>query len=290
MAQLLFANDANTTLAAPLASGALSCSLAAGAGALFPNPGAGQGFMVTFIDAATGFVNEIVLCTARSGDTLTIVRAQEGTSDLNWLAGDLAANLITAGTMEQFPQSFGGAWCGTVGGSANALALTPAIPISAYSSGQIFNFKAAANNTSATTINVSTVGTLALQSQGAALVGGEIITGQWYSALVDASGTTAQLLPWGIKAYTPTWSVVTGSRAFGTPYTNSSAHTMEVLVSMTSGGSQTFALVLGGTTVLTGGFNSGVDKQFSFSVLAGQTYEITVSAGGPTIESWSERS
>ena len=59
---------------------------------------------MTFFDAATGLLNEIVWVTARSADTLTIVRAQEGTTAKSWLAGDLASNLWTAGqagAMEQ---------------------------------------------------------------------------------------------------------------------------------------------------------------------------------------------
>jgi hypothetical protein len=100
-----FANNASSTLAAPISSTALSVSLAAGTGALFPNPSAGQQFALTFNDAATGLLTEVVYCTARSGDTLTIVRAQEGTVAQNWLAGDLAANLVTEGTMAAMQQT-----------------------------------------------------------------------------------------------------------------------------------------------------------------------------------------
>lgn len=100
-----FANNASSTLAAPISNTALSVSLAAGTGALFPNPSAGQQFALTFNDAATGLLTEVVYCTARSGDTLTIVRAQEGTVAQNWLAGDLAANLVTEGTMAAMQQT-----------------------------------------------------------------------------------------------------------------------------------------------------------------------------------------
>ena len=100
-----FANNASSTLSAPISNTALSVSLAAGTGALFPNPSAGQQFALTFNDAATGLLTEVVYCTARSGDTLTIVRAQEGTVAQNWLAGDLAANLVTEGTMAAMQQT-----------------------------------------------------------------------------------------------------------------------------------------------------------------------------------------
>lgn len=101
----LFANDASSTLAAPITSTATSVTLATGQGALFPNPNSNQQFALTFNDAATGLLTEIVYCTARSGDVLTVVRAQEGTVALSWLAGDLAANLNTAGTMAAMLQS-----------------------------------------------------------------------------------------------------------------------------------------------------------------------------------------
>jgi hypothetical protein len=94
---LLFSNNASSSLAGPINNVATTCNLQAGAGALFPNPGAGQTFTGTFTDAATGLLNEIVSVTARSTDTLTIVRAQEGTVALSWLAGDLFNNLWTAG-------------------------------------------------------------------------------------------------------------------------------------------------------------------------------------------------
>ena len=105
MTAYLFANDASSTLAAPISTTATSLTLASGTGALFPSPSAGQQFTLTMNDAATGLLTEIMLCTARSGDTLTVERAQEGTVALNWLAGDLAANLCTAGTMAALLQT-----------------------------------------------------------------------------------------------------------------------------------------------------------------------------------------
>lgn len=105
MSIFLTANNASSTLAAPISNSATTVSLAVGTGALFPNPSAGQQFPLTFNDAATGLLTEIVYCTSRTGDTLTIVRAQEGTTAQAWLAGDLAANLITAGLLAAYQQS-----------------------------------------------------------------------------------------------------------------------------------------------------------------------------------------
>ncbi len=101
---ILFANNATSTLAGSISNVATTILLAPGSGALFPSPSGGNYFKLTLSDAATGLLKEIVHCTARSVDTLTVVRAQEGTTALAWTAGDIAANLLTAGTMEGFPQ------------------------------------------------------------------------------------------------------------------------------------------------------------------------------------------
>src|ERR1700761_1412488 len=104
MSSFIFANNATTTLAGAISPSSLTCNVAAGTGVRFPSPGAGQYFTMTFNDALTGLLYEIVHVTAVSGDTFTMVRAQEGTTALNWLAGDLAANLITAGSMNSYVQ------------------------------------------------------------------------------------------------------------------------------------------------------------------------------------------
>src|ERR1700761_6400066 len=97
MTQFLYANNAATTLAGPIASTATSLNLAAGPGALFPNPGPGQQFTLTLTSAANNNQTEITYCTGRTGDTCTVVRGQEGTTPRAFIAGDLADNDLTAG-------------------------------------------------------------------------------------------------------------------------------------------------------------------------------------------------
>jgi hypothetical protein len=100
MTVFVFANQASTTLAGPISAGATALTVASGTGSEFPSLSAGQQFAATLNDAATGLLTEVVYCTARSGDNFTtIVRAQESTTALSWLAGDLIANLLTAGQM-----------------------------------------------------------------------------------------------------------------------------------------------------------------------------------------------
>lgn len=100
----LFTNNAITTLAGGITNAATSLTLLSGTGALFPNPvnADGEFFSLTLISQSTSTTREIVYVTARSGDTCTIVRAQEGTTALAWNAGDLAQHLLTAGDLAAF--------------------------------------------------------------------------------------------------------------------------------------------------------------------------------------------
>ena len=73
-------------LAGELTSGALSLTLQSGQGASFPDPDSGdEDFIFTIED-------EHLLCTARTGDGLTVTRAQEGTADVTH-AGGVAVEL-----------------------------------------------------------------------------------------------------------------------------------------------------------------------------------------------------
>lgn len=104
----LFANQASSALAAPIGSGATSLSLTPGSGSKFPSPTGSDQFALTLTDAATNTVYEVVYCTSRTGDVLTVTRAQEGTTALNWTTGDFANLYVTAGTIGALAQSVGG--------------------------------------------------------------------------------------------------------------------------------------------------------------------------------------
>lgn len=102
-------------------------------------------------------------------------------------------------------QDGAGIWCGTAGGTANALTLSPTPAITAYLAGQFFRFKSgAAANSAAATLAISGLGAKAIQLNGVALSGltGEIAANTWYQALYD--GTAFQLsqisLTWTVAA------------------------------------------------------------------------------------------
>jgi hypothetical protein len=95
---ILFTNNASTTLASSISSGATSLTVASGAGALFPNPTSPDYFLVT-LQGVSGTPTEIVKCTARSTDVLTIARAQEGPTASAFTGGDKVALRVTAAQM-----------------------------------------------------------------------------------------------------------------------------------------------------------------------------------------------
>ena len=78
----LFANNAKGRLQSAITNAQTTITLQTGQGALFPSPTGGDFFHATLFQYGTdGETNhEIVRCTARSGDVLTVTRAQEGTS------------------------------------------------------------------------------------------------------------------------------------------------------------------------------------------------------------------
>lgn len=100
MPLLLAYNNAATNLAGAISNVATTAQLTAGAGALFsPAPLNGQYFVAALNDAATGLLYEYVHVTGVVGDIVTMVRGQEGTEALNWLAGDFFVNDVTAGSV-----------------------------------------------------------------------------------------------------------------------------------------------------------------------------------------------
>jgi len=79
-------NNAFGTLNASINSSATTIVLVAGQGARFPTLSAGDYFYATLIDTSNNL--EIVKCTARSTDTLTVVRAQDSTTARAYATND----------------------------------------------------------------------------------------------------------------------------------------------------------------------------------------------------------
>ena len=100
MASIKYTNNAKTTLAADINNSVTSATVADGS--VFPSLSSGEHFYCTFDD---GTNNEIVKVTARSSNTLTIVRAQDNTSARAFSDGDKAELRITAVVLEEVSTS-----------------------------------------------------------------------------------------------------------------------------------------------------------------------------------------
>ena len=113
MSNIQFTNFAATTLASGINSVVTSLTVATGTGALFPTLAGAQYFYCVLADAATGVTREVIKVTARSTDTFTITRAQDGTTGQTYITGDkvelrlTAAGIATLATTET-AQTFAG--------------------------------------------------------------------------------------------------------------------------------------------------------------------------------------
>jgi hypothetical protein len=92
------ANNASGTLATAISASDTGLVLTTGDGAEFPTLGAGEYFYATI--TSSGGTQEIVRATARSGDSLTVVRAQEGTTAAGFAAGSRFELRVTAASVD----------------------------------------------------------------------------------------------------------------------------------------------------------------------------------------------
>jgi len=111
MARQIFSNNASSLLATGISDIDTTIQVEVGYGVYFPDPGASEYFLVTLENSLGDF--EICRCTARAGDLLTVVRAQEGTAAQAWTGGLARVELRnTKGSMETFLQREGDAMSG----------------------------------------------------------------------------------------------------------------------------------------------------------------------------------
>lgn len=117
MTTFIFANNVDTALAGGISSASTSITVSSTLNLPTSIP-AGSYLALTFNDAATRTVYEIVYVTAISGATLTVIRGREGTSAQSWLTGDYVFSGPTAGQMANFQQlGSSGVTPGTYGSS-----------------------------------------------------------------------------------------------------------------------------------------------------------------------------
>lgn len=190
MAKLLVSDVATTTLATGISEGATSCTVAAGNGALFPqpNPTTGTYFLATFVSASNPNTKELVTCTARSTDTMTITPTTQA-----WNAGDTFAILNAAEVIQalvQFDdlQKQAGNYALDTG-SANAYVVTLSPALAAPTEGVPIRWKAGHTNTGASTLN----GQPLVLTNGSALAAGDIVASGIYTSMWNATLSAYQL-------------------------------------------------------------------------------------------------
>ena len=93
---LIITNNASTTLAS--AAGASDTTLTVTDGSRFPSPSGSDYFLLTLASGSPETAWEIVKCTARSTNTLTVTRAQESTTAAAWGSGSIVSLRLTAGS------------------------------------------------------------------------------------------------------------------------------------------------------------------------------------------------
>ncbi|MFW0766682.1 phage tail protein [Trabulsiella odontotermitis] len=207
-----FGNNVISALAADITASQTTVQVMPGDGAMFAalltydNQNASNNLTayakVTLTDAQET-VSEICHLTSVSGDILTVVRAQEGTTAKGWSLNDAVGNFATRGSENTFVQvehiQSGHYTSGAAGGTANALTLN--LPATYFLNGATtWTLRApliiypTLDNTGPATLQLTmggkTLGTYPMYKSGKnPLAAGDIVTGTPLTCIMDANKT-----------------------------------------------------------------------------------------------------
>lgn len=151
MPRQLFSNNAVSLLTSPISASALSLSVIAGTGNLYPNPGVDEYFLVTLENQA-GTAREIISIVGRSGDTFTIgQRGLEGTTPQAWAASlgndTIVDHRLTAATIAELAiDTIGVESNGTSTGTAEVLNFSSDFVVSGVGSTKTIGLAAAGSS------------------------------------------------------------------------------------------------------------------------------------------------
>lgn len=123
---LKLANNAVGQIADNITTSETSIILKPGQGQNFPALGAGDWFPLTVLRPDGAF--EIMRCTARSGDTLTVLRGQENTSPISFLLNDRVELRMTAGVLATYFPNTGGTLNGNLAVQGDVSLIRPDAP------------------------------------------------------------------------------------------------------------------------------------------------------------------
>lgn len=163
---VVLTNNAVSRLASSLTTGATAISVASGEGARFPSPGAGDWFPLTLVKA-TGAL-EIVRCTARAGDVLTVTRSQEGTAAQAFSSGDRVELRLTAAALNTI---FGGGSSIPTFGGIELTGVNPFIDFHFGSSAADFTGRIKAESSSSISVSSASKTQLTISDDGLTTAG-----------------------------------------------------------------------------------------------------------------------
>ena len=296
---VLFTNNASAPLASSISSSATAIVVTTGQGALFPALSGSDYFYATLTNSSNQL--EIVKVTARSSDTMTVVRGQEGTTARAYVATDKIEVRVTAAGLTNMAQldktqtfsvtpTFTNALAVTSGGTgvttstgtgAVVLSTSPTLVtplLGTPTSGILTNctFPTLNQNTTGTAANVTGIVAAANGGTGlATLTANNVLLGNGTGTLLAvAPGTSGNVL----TSNGTTWASVAQPPSDIQTITSTSTWTKPT-------GGQTMARIMvwgggqGGSTS-TGGSGGGYNEQtVPISYLA-TTVTATVGAGG----------
>lgn len=156
----------------------------------------------------------------------------------------------------------------------NTITGTAGITPAAYSIGQVFWGIAAATNTGATTMNVSSLGGGAVQFQGAALGGGELVIGMPFALLVSAATPVFQII-------SPMWGTPINSQsaAYGIVLSDAGK---TILHPTADNNPRTFTIPANGTIAVPVGTLIGISNQINTVTVAITTDTLTLAGSALT--------
>ena len=230
---------------------------------------------------------------AKDGQTTPTANLPMGSYKLTGLgAGSAATDSANLGQVQA--QAY--IWCGTAGGTKNALTLTPSPAITAYAAGQRFRFIAGGTDSdSTTTIAVSGLATKAGQINGAAMSATAYFeAGKLYEVDYDGTQFQATRLSADLSAYeaadadilkADTADVLTAGFA-GTPYSagtkSSGTYTPDEsngnLQYAVNGGAHTLAPPTNNCTIVvqyTNDGSAGAITTSGFTIVTGDSFDTT---------------
>lgn len=189
----IYANNAKSILSSAVTSSATTFYINSSDAALFPTPVAGtEFFRLRLTDAlAPNSVEEIVYVTTRSGNTLTVIRGQEGTTAQAWAVNTPCWNAATAGTYYQFMQHY----YGVNSSGINFYTVATQTYGHAYYDGMLVEFlPLLANTITNPTLNVNGLGAVVItNSDGSTILAGQLPAYSIVACVYNSAGPRWEL-------------------------------------------------------------------------------------------------